>query len=123
MKWYDLIAPAYDRVIQKRYYTYRQAAVQALQLKPALTILDIACGTGLNFELIMEKIGTQGTLIGVDSSTEMLNRARRKVLLKKWQNVHLLKTDLHNLSLMDVQAVAGSRLNILKAQVMQVRFQ
>jgi ubiquinone/menaquinone biosynthesis C-methylase UbiE len=112
MKWYDVIAPVYDRVIQKSYFTYRQAAVQALHLRPQDTILDIACGTGLNFELIMEIIGAQGTLIGVDSSTEMLNRARSKIQGKKWKNVRLLQRDLQMLKLDDIQAVAGSRVTI-----------
>jgi ubiquinone/menaquinone biosynthesis C-methylase UbiE len=112
MKWYDLIAPVYDRAIQKRYFTYRQAAVQALHPSPRHTILDIACGTGLNFELIIETIGIQGKLIGVDNSAEMLKRARRKVQLKNWKNVHLIQSDLHSLTLEDIQRAAGSQVMI-----------
>lgn len=79
MKWYDMVAPLYDRAISRTYLPYRQIAVQALHLQPCLTVMDIGCGTGLNFALILNAIGTQSTLIGINSSTKMLNRARQKV--------------------------------------------
>ncbi len=112
MKWYDMVAPIYDRAISRTYLPYRQVAVQALNLQPRLTVLDIGCGTGLNFELILNVIGTQGTLIGIDSSIKMLNRARQKVDNQRWRNVHLLQLDARKLTRNDLEALSGSSIII-----------
>ena len=112
MKWYDMVAPLYDRAISRTYLPYRQIAVQALHLQPCLTVMDIGCGTGLNFELILNAIGTQGTLIGIDSSTKMLNRARQKVDHQSWRNVHLLQLDARKLTRNDLEALTGSSIII-----------
>jgi len=112
MKWYDMVAPIYDRAIGRTYLPYRQVAVQALHLRPRLTVLDIGCGTELNFELILNAIGTQGILIGIDSSTKMLNRARQKVHQQNWRNVHLLQLDTCKLTRNDIEAFADSSIII-----------
>ena len=107
MKWYDMVAPLYDRAISRTYLPYRQVAVQALHLRPRLTVMDIGCGTGLNFELILNAIGTQGILIGIDSSTKMLNRARQIVYNQSWRNVHLLQLDARKLTRNYLDAITG----------------
>jgi len=112
MKWYDMVAPLYDRAIRRIYLPYRRVAVQTLHLRPGLTVLDIGCGTGLNFELILNGIGTQGTLIGIDFSTKMLDRAREKVDRQSWGNVHLLQRDARKLVRNDFKALVGSSILI-----------
>lgn len=112
MKWYDMVASLYDRAISRTYLPYRQIAVQALHLQPCLTVMDIGCGTGLNFELILNAIGTKGTLIGTDSSTKMLNQARQKVGHQSWRNVHLLQLDARKLTRNDLEALTGSSIII-----------
>ena len=110
MKWYDVIAPVYDRSIERTYLPYRQMAVQTLHLRPGEIVLDIGCGTGLNFELILNLIGTQGTLMGIDSSVKMLERARKKVEQHGWSNIHLLQRDARNLIRSDFEYLTGSRI-------------
>lgn len=112
MKWYDLVAPLYDRAIRSIYLPYRRVAVQALHLRPNLTVLDIGCGTGLNFELILNAIGTQGTLIGIDFSTKMLDQARKKVDRQSWGNVYLSQRDARRLIRNDFEALTGSSILI-----------
>lgn len=112
MKWYDVIAPFYDRAIERTYLPYRQMAVQALHLRPGEIVLDIGCGTGLNFELIMNSIGTRGTLIGVDSSIKMIEQARKKAEQHGWKNVHLFQLDARNLVRSDFESLTGSRISI-----------
>ena len=41
------------------------AAGQSGEGEQSATVVDIACGTGLNFLLIQERIGAGDTLIGV----------------------------------------------------------
>ena len=57
-------------------------------------------------------IGTQGTLIGIDSSIKMLNRARQKVDNQRWRNVHLLQLDARKFTRNDLEALSGSSIII-----------
>ena len=112
MKWYDVIAPIYDGLFRDRYLEYRRAAVQALQLQPGQNVLDIGCGTGLNFDLVRNAIGSQGTLIGVDFSAKMLDRAMNKVKQHDWKNVHVLQRDVRKLDGKDFDSFLGKNTRI-----------
>jgi ubiquinone/menaquinone biosynthesis C-methylase UbiE len=72
--------------------------VAQLRLESGDVVLDIACGTGLNFPLIEAGIGAEGLLIGLDYSSGMLARARRKVERHGWENVRLIEADARTLS-------------------------
>jgi ubiquinone/menaquinone biosynthesis C-methylase UbiE len=71
----------------------RLRAVEALRLRPGDTVVDIACGTGLNFPLIEKVIGPGGRLVGVDMTDAMLARARDRVETNGWSNVSLVHSD------------------------------
>jgi ubiquinone/menaquinone biosynthesis C-methylase UbiE len=88
-RFYDWSANAYY-LIGFREWAYRRRAVEAMQLRPGATVVEIGCGTGLNFALVEQRIGRSGRLIGVDLSAEMLDRARRRVAAKGWDNVQLI---------------------------------
>lgn len=107
MNWYNLIAPVYDNAIRTLYLPYRRKAVEALCLQPGATVLDLGCGSGLNFELILEKIGVDGTLIGVDFSQKMLDRARKLVVEQEWKNVYLLECDARDLDRQNLITLTG----------------
>ena len=72
---------------------YRQRAVEALQLVPGAKVLDLACGTGLNFEWLQAAIGPTGRLIGLDFTPAMLDQARERVKRMGWDNVTLIEGD------------------------------
>ncbi len=77
----------------------RKRAVEKLRLKPGDTVLDLACGTGLNFPYLQEAVGEKGKIVGFDYSKEMLNAARGRVENKGWRNVELIQGDAAELSL------------------------
>lgn len=89
---YDVSARLYW-LIGFRYDRYRRLAVDALALEPGDTVVEIACGTGLNFPLIEERIGRAGHLVGVDLTDAMLDEARRRVEHGGWDNVELVLSD------------------------------
>ena len=80
MVLYDFLAPAYDPVFEKIYRPFRERALEKLSPLPGARVLDLACGTGQNFPLLARSMGPQGHLIGVDISSGMLDRARRRPL-------------------------------------------
>jgi ubiquinone/menaquinone biosynthesis C-methylase UbiE len=73
--------------------TQRLRAVQALGLRAGDTVIDIACGTGLNFPLIEKVIGPGGRIIGVDLTDAMLARGRDRIAANGWTNISLVQSD------------------------------
>jgi ubiquinone/menaquinone biosynthesis C-methylase UbiE len=71
----------------------RLRAVQALGLRPGDTVVEIACGTGLNFSLIQQAIGPEGRIVGVDLTDAMLAQAQHRVEANGWSNVSLVQSD------------------------------
>jgi SAM-dependent methyltransferase len=70
---------------------YRRRAVEKMSLKHGDVVLDVACGTGINFRHLEECIGPDGTVIGIDLSPEMLQHAERRVRANGWRNVLLIQ--------------------------------
>jgi ubiquinone/menaquinone biosynthesis C-methylase UbiE len=89
---YDFSANLYY-LIGFREVSYRKRAVAALGLNPGDTVVEIGCGTGLNFPYVLESIGGTGRLIGVDLTDAMLAKARERIRRKGWQNVELVEAD------------------------------
>lgn len=89
-KVYDWLTPIYLLGNEKR---LRRETIGRLHLQPGQTVLDIACGTGRNFPLILQKIGPTGKLVGVDYTDAMLARALQRVKREGWKNVGLVKDD------------------------------
>jgi ubiquinone/menaquinone biosynthesis C-methylase UbiE len=72
---------------------HRSRAVHALDLRPGACVVDIACGTGLNFSLIERAIGPEGRIVGVDLTDAMLAQAQHRVETNGWRNVSLVQAD------------------------------
>jgi ubiquinone/menaquinone biosynthesis C-methylase UbiE len=91
-KHYDVVSrlfpvPGYPQRAQRR------LAVRALGLRPGDTVVDMACGTGLNFSLIQQAIGPEGRIVGVDLTDAMLARAQQRIESNRWSNVSLVQAD------------------------------
>jgi arsenite methyltransferase len=53
---YRRLAPVYD-VMARAGMRYRRRTVELLDLQHGEAVVDVACGTGLNFEPIIQRIG------------------------------------------------------------------
>ena len=91
-KSYDFTAQLYY-LAGFREWAYRKKAIEALALKPGDTVVELCCGTGLNFALLESKIGPKGRLIGVDVTDSMLAGAQERVHRSGWSNVELVQSD------------------------------
>ncbi len=72
---------------------YRITAVESLNLKNGDSVIDLCCGTGLNFPHLYKAVGSEGKIIGVDLSVDMLKVAEKQVKEEGWQNFTLLQSD------------------------------
>lgn len=99
---YQRHAPGYDSAVHRfdhfawfgfNISSWRAAAIASLNLKPGDTVVDIGCGTGLNFPLLHQAVGPEGSIIGVDLSDEMLQQARARASAIQSDNIHLVCAD------------------------------
>ncbi len=89
---YDFTANLYY-LVGVREYAYRKQAVDRLNLQPGDTVVEIGCGTGLNFPLLQRYIGSTGKIIGVDMTDKMLGQAESRIHDEGWSNVELVHQD------------------------------
>ncbi|AFS82879.1 class I SAM-dependent methyltransferase [Candidatus Nitrosopumilus sediminis] len=89
---YDFAVKLY-RLLGIKIGKYRKMTVNSLELSKGDTVVELGCGTGLNFSLILDKIGEEGKLIGVDITDKMLDQAKKRVNGRRWKNVELVESD------------------------------
>jgi ubiquinone/menaquinone biosynthesis C-methylase UbiE len=80
---------------------YRERAIELLGDVRGATVLDVGCGTGRNFGLLVPRVGEDGRVIGLDYSQGMLRVARRRVTRHKWRNIRLISGDASKLDGVD----------------------
>jgi len=74
----------------------RARTIEKLELRPGDHVLDVACGTGLSFPLLLEAVGAKGEIVGVEVSPDMIGLARQRVTAAGWQNVTLLESSIES---------------------------
>lgn len=93
-RFYDVLS--FERPV---YRAARVRGIELLDLKHGDRVLDVGCGTGLNFPLLQDAVGPGGQVVGVDASAAMLARAQLRVERHGWSNVELHHGDAGDLSL------------------------
>ena len=77
-----------------RHRAYRQRAIDSLALHVGDTVVDLGCGTGLNFSFLQDQVGPDGRIIGVDLTDAMLAQASQRIEAHRWPNVELVQSDV-----------------------------
>jgi len=68
-------------------------------LAPGMRVLDVGCGPGDVVFLAARLVGPQGTVIGVDTSPEAIELARKRAAAVGLTNVHFVTQDLSDAEL------------------------
>lgn len=89
---WDRRSSGYDRD-ERELARFRNNALDALPLEPGDRVLEIGCGPGTNFERVIDEIGTEGEIVGIDYSPKMVERARTRCKEHGWDNVTVIQTD------------------------------
>jgi len=90
---YRRLAAGYD-ASSRREWPRRLRTIDALELVPGAVVLDVACGTGLSFAPLVERVGAAGTVVGVELSPQMGEFAAARIEAAGWRNVHLRVEDI-----------------------------
>ena len=61
-----------------RYPSFIKEVVEKMDIKPGQSILDLGSGTGRNDCFMAQKIDSQGKIVGLDISDEMLSQALKR---------------------------------------------
>ena len=77
----------------------RDRAFSRLDLTDGETVLEIGCGSGVNFEQLRDRVGPTGTVVGLDFSAEMVQQATERIREHDWSNVHVIRGDGTQVSL------------------------
>jgi len=102
------LARKYDVSMNHFFAGFKKKAFERSSLKNGDSVLVFCCGTGLDFPHILEKIGSQGSIIGVDFSTKMLQFAREKIEQNAWHNIRLIQADITDFkNRLSIKADAG----------------
>src|SRR5262249_41299663 len=72
---FDQLADTYDTVIPF-FETFGRHLVDAAAPQPGDRVLDVACGRGACLFAAAERVGTRGSVLGVDLSSAMVDQAR-----------------------------------------------
>jgi demethylmenaquinone methyltransferase/2-methoxy-6-polyprenyl-1,4-benzoquinol methylase len=84
-------ARSYDRRTGA-FQGYRQAVVEALPVRRGQVVLDVGCGTGLCHGSLRDKVGPQGSVVGIEESPEMVAVARERIEQEGWSNVTVVQS-------------------------------
>lgn len=90
LQQYRVRAEHYDSELAP-FEPLRREAIERLNLKPGDTVLDVGCGTGLSFAPLLDRLGPDGHVVGIEQCPEMLARARGRVLNQRRRQVTLLQ--------------------------------
>jgi len=72
----------------------RHRAIDLMHLKNGDRVLDVGCGTGLSFAALEGLVGAAGSIVGIEQSPEMLERARARAAENNWKNVTLISASV-----------------------------
>ncbi len=92
------LASKYDYSLPPFFIRWKRKAFQASSMKKGDRVLVFCCGTGLDFQHILNIIGDEGYITGVDFSPEMLKQASEKIKKNRWINIELLEVDITKLA-------------------------
>ena len=93
MVWNE-VAPNYHKRWAKNEigpFNVTNVLIKSAKIKSGQKVLDLACGTGLVTKKILNKVGKNGEVYGIDSSYSALKIAKKWVGDKK--NIHFVRGD------------------------------
>lgn len=94
-------APIYDHIGPRFFPHFGRHLVELAQIPSGARVLDIATGRGAVLFPAAEAVGSQGHVIGIDLSKEMVVRSREEIKRLNLQNVEVCEMDAEYLEFPD----------------------
>jgi phosphatidylethanolamine/phosphatidyl-N-methylethanolamine N-methyltransferase len=94
---YDKLARFYDLIFGPTLHPGRLRAIQRMDIQPGERVLEVGVGTGINLSLYPKDC----SVVGIDFSSSMLEKARERAARKDIGHVRLLQMDAADLKFAD----------------------
>ena len=79
-------AEVYDEFfVPALFQQWGNVVAEVARIRPGERVIDVACGTGVLAGAAAERVGSSGTVVGLDPNAEMLAVARRKNSSVQWR--------------------------------------
>jgi ubiquinone/menaquinone biosynthesis C-methylase UbiE len=98
---YDAAADHFDDAPLGFWERIGKRTIDRLALSAGAKILDVGCGTGASALPAAETVGAKGSVIGIDLSARLLDRARSKAKARGITNVEFRAADMTSLGYPD----------------------
>lgn len=86
-----LLGRLYDVVFLGTQPQLRARSVDALDLSPGDSVIELGCGDGRSLHRLRTRVGSGGRVVALDYSEGMVRQARERVREAGWGNVHVLR--------------------------------
>lgn len=94
--WNDVLAPKFIRfkhILVDGLSRHSEAVFPALPVKPGDRVLDVGCGFGDTAIRLAERVGPDGTVVGIDCCDAFLDFAREEIAARGVKNVRFMRGD------------------------------
>lgn len=96
-KLYSELAPLYDKIFGKIFYSHLERVIEDLEIPPGANILEVGAGTGTSFPAYP----THCAVTGIDLAPDMLARARQKIVENGWTHFKVIEMNALSLDFPD----------------------
>jgi cyclopropane fatty-acyl-phospholipid synthase-like methyltransferase len=86
---YTWLLSRYPNFLAPFTHALREVAVRHLCLEPGNRILGVGCGTGTSFPFLVQAVGPEGEVVGVEISPNMAASAKKRIEQEEWNNVRV----------------------------------
>ena len=86
-KLYSELAPLYDKVFGKIFYSRLERVIEDLDIEPGAKVLEVGAGTGTSFPAYPSHC----EVTGIDLAPDTLERAQRKIRENGWTHLKVLE--------------------------------
>jgi ubiquinone/menaquinone biosynthesis C-methylase UbiE len=98
---FDRAAPTYARVGPDYFSHFGRRLVESVEIEIGAKVLDVAAGSGAVLLPASKAIGSEGFVVGIDLSYQMVKRLREEIARQQLSNARALLMDANRMAFRD----------------------
>jgi SAM-dependent methyltransferase len=95
------------------FHRFTRAFLESTEITPGMKVLDVGTGIGDVAFMLAERVGSQGTVVGVDINPAMIHLARQRAQAAGLTNVSFVQGDIVDMVLDDPFDAVVGRLSLM----------